>query len=310
MQYSAWLRQLEQGQVAPVVLLNGPDTFLVEEAVGRLTRVVCPDPALLAMSREVLEARDVGAEGIVRAAETLPWGAPRRLVIVRGVEALGPRQAEPLIEYLRAPNPSTVLALSVLLPIVGSHWIAKAVSAASPALSPTLSPALSPALSVVELPQLTGRALATWLRAHASAEGFELSDEAAQLLITLVGDDPAALAGEVVKAAIGGGADNRRVGVAEVRAVVGEHRMREVFELTRAVEQKDVGLALPLLERLLAGGEEPMRILAILSGQARRPPSLTASVRLARCWQAERRLKLGGPPRPELVLLVADLCRA
>jgi DNA polymerase III subunit delta len=297
-QYSAWLRQLEQGQVAPVVLLNGPDTFLVEEAVGRLTRVVCPDPALLAMSREVLEARDVGAEGIVRAAETLPWGAPRRLVIVRGVEALGPRQAEPLIEYLRAPNPSTVLALSVFLPIVGSHWIAKAVSVASPTLS------------VVELPQLMGRALATWLRGHASAEGFELSDEAAQLLITLVGDDPAALAGEVVKAAIGGGADNRRVGVAEVRAVVGEHRMREVFELTRAVEQKDVRLALPLLERLLAGGEEPMRILAILSGQARRPPFLTASARLARCWQAERRLKLGGPPRPELVLLVADLCRA
>jgi len=293
-QHSAWLRQLEQGQVAPVVLLNGPDTFLVEEAVSRLTRVVCPDPALLAMGREVLEARDVGAEGIVRAAETLPWGAPRRLVIARGVEALGPKQAEPLIEYLRAPNPSTVLALSVLLPIVGSHWIAKAVLPAW----------------VVELPQLTGRALATWLRSRASGEGFELSDEAAHLLITLVGDDPAALAGEVVKAAIGGGATNRRVGVAEVRAVVGEHRTREVFELTRAVEQKDTGVALPLLERLLAGGEEPLRILAILSGQARRPPSLTTPVRLARCWEAERRLKLGGPPRPELVLLVADLCRA
>jgi len=297
-QYSAWLRQLEEGQVAPVVLLNGPDTFLVEEAVSRLTRVVCPDPALLAMSREVLETREVGAEGIVRAAETLPWGAPRRLVIVRGVETLGPKQAEPLIEYLRAPNPSTVLALTVLLPIVASHWIAKAVSAASPVPS------------VVELPQLTGRALAAWLRARASGEGFELSDEAAQLLITLVGDEPAALAGEVVKAAIGGGAANRHVGVAEVRAVVGEHRTREVFELTRAVEQKDAGMALPLLERLLAGGEEPLRILAILSGQARRPPSLTAPVRLARCWEAERRLKLGGPPRPELVLLVADLCRA
>jgi DNA polymerase-3 subunit delta len=293
-QYSAWLRQLEQGQVAPVVLLNGPDAFLVEEAVSRLTHLVCPDPALLVMGREVLETRDVGAEGIVRAAETLPWGAPRRLVIARGVEALGPRQAEPLIEYLRAPNPSTVLALSVLVPIAGSHWLAKAVSAAS----------------VVELPQLTGRPLVTWLRARASGEGVELSDEAAQLLITLVGDDPAALAGEVVKAAIGGGAANHRVGVAEVRAVVGEHRTREVFELTRAVEQKDAAVALPLLERLLAGGEEPLRILAILSGQARRQAAPTVPVRLARCWEAERRLKLGGPPRPELVLLVADLCRA
>lgn len=294
MQYAAWLRQLEQGQVAPVVLLNGPDAFLVEEAVTRLTRVVCPDPALLAMSREVLETREAGVEGIVRAAETLPWGGPRRLVIVRGVEALGPKQAEPLVEYLRAPNPSTVLVLSILQPIASSHWIVKAV----------------PAASVVELPPLTGRPLAGWLRGRAAAEGFELSDEAAQLLITLVGEDPAALAGEVVKAALGGGATNRRVGVAEVRAVVGEHRTREVFELTRAVEQKDASAALPLLERLLAGGEEPLRILAILSGQARRQPAPLAPGRLVRCWEAERRLKLGGSPRPELVLLVADLCRA
>lgn len=294
MQYSAWLRALELGQVAPVVVLNGPEPFLIEEAVGRLTRVVCPDPALLAMSREVLEAREAGPEGIVRAAETLPWGAPRRLVIARGVEALGTKQAEPLVAYLRAPNPSTVLALAVFQPLAPSHWLLKAV----------------PAGSVVELPQLTGRALVAWLRSRASAEGYELGDDAAQLLIAMVGDDPAALTGEVAKAAIGGGAENRRVGVAEVRAVVGEHRSREVFELTRAVDEGNAGAALPLLERLLAGGEEPLRILAILAGQARRQPAVTAPVRLARCWQAERRLKLGGPPRPELVLLVADLCRA
>jgi DNA polymerase III gamma/tau subunit len=125
-----------------------------------------------------------------------------------------------------------------------------------------------------------------------------------------VGDDPAALAGEVLKAAVGGGAENRRVGVAEVRAVVGEHRSRDVFELTRAVEQKDAGAALPLLERLLAAGEEPLRILAILAGQVRRQSAPAVPARLLRCWHAERRLKMGGPSRPELVLLVADLCRA
>ena len=294
MQYSAWLRQIDQGQVGAVVLLHGPEAFLAEEAVARLTRVVCPDHALLAMSRDVLEAREVGADGIVRAAETLPWGTAKRLVVARGVESFGPKQAEPLIAYLRSPNPSTVLALCVLTPLAPSHWLAKAVAPAF----------------VVDLPQLVGRALASWLRSRASSEGYELSDEAAQLLITLVGDDPAALAGEMAKAAVGGGAENRRVGVAEVRAVVGEHRSREVFELTRAVEQKDAAVALPMLERLLAGGEEPLRLLAILAGQVRRQPAPAAPARLFRCWQAERRLKMGGPPRPELALLIADLCRA
>jgi hypothetical protein len=37
--------------------------------------------------------------------------------------------------------------------------------------------------------------------------------------------------------------------------------------------------------------------------------SVAAAARqLARCWDVERRLKLGGAARPELSLLVADLC--
>ena len=90
MQYAAWLREVTQGQVAPVVLLHGPEPFLIEEALVTLTGALCPDPGLLMMAREVLEVRDAGAEGIVRAAETLPWGTSQRLVVARGVEALGP----------------------------------------------------------------------------------------------------------------------------------------------------------------------------------------------------------------------------
>ena len=294
MQYAAWLHALTQGQAAPVVLLHGPEPFLIEEALARLTLAVCPDPGLLAMSREVLEAREAGAEGIVRAAETLPWGTPRRLVVARGVEGLGPKQALPLVEYARAPNPRTVLVVTVPQPLVPSHWLLKAVAAGG----------------VVEIPQLTGRALATWLRSRASDDGVELEEEAALLLITLVGDDPAALAGEVAKAALAGGPENRRVRAAEVRAVVGEHRSHEVFELTRAVERRDAAAALSLLERLLAAGEEPLRLLAILAAQSRRATLKAAGGRLERCWQAERRLKLGGAPRPELAVLVADLCEA
>jgi len=256
--------------------------------------VVCSDPGLLAMSREVLEAREAGAEGIVRAAETLPWGTPRRLVVARGVEALGAKQAEPLVEYLRAPNPATVLALAVSQPLASSHWLRSAV----------------PAAAAVEIPELAGRALAGWLRSRASAEGLELDDDAAQLLVAMVGDDPAALAGEMGKAALAGGPENRRVGTAEVRAVVGEHRSHEVFELTRAVERRDGAAALLLLERLLAAGEEPLRILAILSGQSRHAAPRAVGERLERCWQVERRLKLGGAPRPELAVLVALLCGA
>jgi DNA polymerase III subunit delta len=293
-QYAAWLHGLTQGQAAPVVLLHGPEPFLIEEALARLTVAVCADPGLLAMSREVIEAREAGAEGIVRAAETLPWGAQRRLVVARGVEGLGPKQGEALVEYVRAPNRGTVLVVTVPQALPPSHWLLKVV----------------PAGGVVEIPQLTGRALVSWLRSRASDDGLEIDEEAAQLVITLVGDDPAGLAGEVGKAALAGGPENRRVGAAEVRAVVGEHRSHEVFEMTRAVERRDAAAALSLLQRLLAAGEEPLRLLAILAAQSRRAMPSAAGGQLERCWQAERRLKVGGAPRPELSVLVADLCRA
>jgi DNA polymerase-3 subunit delta len=305
-QYGSWLRAAEAGQVAPVTLLHGAEPFLIDEAIGRVTRALIPDAAELAMSRDVLEAREVGPEGIVRAAQTFPWGAARRVVVARGVEGLGPKQAEPLVEYLGQPNPATALLLPVSQPLASSHWLLKAVASAAAPASGEPASGEPASFSIVEVPRLSGRSLIGWLRAHAASAGLELAEDAAQLLVTFVGEEPAALAAELGKAALAGGADNQRVGVGEIRAVVGEHRSREIFELTRAVELRDAGSALPLLDRLLSAGEEPLRILAILAGQARR--ATPAAARLARCWKAERRLKLGGLARPELCLLVADLC--
>jgi DNA polymerase-3 subunit delta len=211
----------------------------------------------------------------------------------------------------------------------GSHWLLRAL----------------PPAAVVAAPAPVGRALATWLRGHARAIGYELGEDAAGLLVELSGDDLTGLVGEVEKAALAGGPENRRVTVAEVRAVVGEHRLRHVFDLTRALSARDTAAALALLESLLNAGEEPLAVLGMLTREARatwqaadalrggrapeeiarslrRPPaaatallerarsvSVAAAARqLARCWDVERRLKLGGAARPELSLLVADLC--
>src|SRR5206468_2331731 len=153
------------------------------------------------------------------------------------------------------------------------------------------------------------------------------------------------LLGEARKAALAGGSDNAAVGVKEVTAVVGEHRLSGVFDLTRAVQRREVGVALRTLDRLLAT-EEPMRLLALLTadvratltvadltarGQraeeiarvvrkpapvvdaiARGPAAAPAPIlarRLERCWEAERRLKSSGEPHAELTALVLDLCR-
>src|SRR3989442_6979452 len=136
-------------------------------------------------------------------------------------------------------------------------------------------------------------------------------------------------------------ADSGSVGVKEVAAIVGEHRLADIFELTRAVQRRDLPLALRTLERLLAI-EEPMRMLVLLTrdlrvawavrtlverGQPpaeiaralRLPPAVVEALghgdpaallaeKLRRCWEVERQVKSGGEPRAGLTRVGSDPC--
>jgi DNA polymerase-3 subunit delta len=332
--YGAFLQAAAGGQPPPLALVHGADAQLLDDALQAVTRGLFARPDELALGRELLDGREASADDIARSAMTLPFMTAMRLVAVRRAQALAARGAEALGAYARDPNPSTCLLLLADEPLEAGrdrrsdHWLLGVV----------------PARFVVPLPARRGRALEEWLRQRAGHEGLTVSDEAARLLVQWVGDDAAALLGEARKAALAGGPDARTVGVREVTAVVGEHRLSGVFDLTRAVERGEVGPALRTLDRLLAT-EEPVLLLSLLvretraalvvrdmraRGQSteqiarvlRRPAPVVEAVgarvaavseatlarRLERCWAVERRLKSGGQARAEMTALVADLC--
>src|SRR5437016_1953354 len=245
---TSFLRLVERGELPPVLLLHGPDSQLLDDALALVADRLFPETASAAFGREVFDGRETDAQTVVTSAMTLPLLGGLRLVIVRHAQALGQRHAEALGAYARDPNPTTRLVL---------------------------------------------------------------------------------------------GADNRSVGVNEVDAIVGERRLADVFELTRAVQRRDCVLALKTLERLLTT-EEPMRMLALLArdlrmawtvrtlteaGQSpgeiaralRLPPAVVGTLgrgdpaarlaeKLARCWDVERRVTACGAPGGEQTGLVAGLC--
>jgi DNA polymerase III delta subunit len=334
MDYAAFLQAAGRGQPPPIALLHGPDPQLLDDALAAATRGLFRDAGEAALGREVFEGAEAVVDDIVRAASTLPFMATMRLVVVRRCQALPAKGSDTLAAYARDPNPSSCLLLLAEESLGASrdrrdHWLLTAV----------------PAAAIVSLAMREGRSAEAWLRQRAGAEGLTVSEEAARLLVQWVGDDGASLLGEARKAALAGGSDNAAVGVKEVTAVVGEHRLSGVFDLTRAVQRREVGVALRTLDRLLAT-EEPMRLLALLTADARatmtvadltargqgaeqiarvvrKPapvvdaiargpgaaPAPVLARRLERCWEAERRLKSSGDAHAELTALVLDLCR-
>jgi len=327
--YASFLKAADRGEAPPVTLLHGAEAFLIDDAVSRVTHALFADVSDPTLLKETFDAKEAGAESVVQAALMLPWGSARRLVVARGVEDLTAKQGEALAVYVRAPNPSTVLLLLAGQALTAAHWLMQAM----------------PSGSSVAVAPLVGRQLIGWLRARARTDGFELDEAAAELLADLSGNDLTRLRGDIEKAALAGGPDNRRVSVAEVRAVVGEHRLHHIFELTQALAARDTGTALRLLELLLNAGEDAFGVLGMLAREVRalwqaaeglrlgrseediaralrRPPHAAAALidrarvmppseparLLTRCWDVERRLKLSGSTRPEVSLLVADLC--
>ena len=331
MDHTAFAKSVERGEVPAVALLHGDDGQLLDDTLAAVTRALFPDPSLAAWGREVFDGLEHSVDEIVQSAMTLPFGGGRRLVVVRRAQALSAKAAESLAAYVKSPNPATCLLLLADESLRASrdrrdHWLLGAV----------------PATAIVTLPDRAPRELAGWLRQRAALEGLTVTDEAARLLVELTGEDTATLMGEVRKAALAGGPDNRNVGVRDVGAIVGEHRLSELFDLPRAVEKRDVAAALRTLDRLLAT-EDALLLLAVLvrnvrtawtAVAARRrgrsvdeiaralrlPPGVIATLtsaerpdthfarQIRRCWETEHRLKSSGEPRAEMAALVADLC--
>jgi len=86
----------------------------------------------------------------------------------------------------------------------------------------------------VEIRPPAGRQVVGWVRERARAAGLDLAPDAAQALVDLVGEDLSRLAAEVEKASLYAGSD-RRVSQEVVRALAGETRSRQYWELTQAL---------------------------------------------------------------------------
>ncbi|HSE94366.1 MAG TPA: DNA polymerase III subunit delta, partial [Methylomirabilota bacterium] len=198
----------------------------------------------------------------------------------------------------------------------------------------------------VEVRAPAGRAVVGWLQERAREAGRELAPAAAHLLVDLVGEDLTRLAGELDKVILHA-AEDQIISDHAVRSLAGETRVRQFWELTQALEEARQAEALRVLECLLAAGEEPLTILAWVSGHLRtlwrvaggqaeggavrhiggllrpRRPDFAVERLMARavakgqsgitagvrrCFEVERAIKTGaGSPRPLLTALVAEL---
>ena len=99
-----------QGPGPGVFLCIGPEPWLREQAVGELKRC-CLAPGFEETDFVRLLGSDANPQAILEAARTAPFGSPRRLLLVDGLEELTLASAPWLKEILASPNPRCCVAV-------------------------------------------------------------------------------------------------------------------------------------------------------------------------------------------------------
>jgi hypothetical protein len=262
-----------------VFLLHGEDPFRTHLRVGELVGsllaggagepgdlAVRPSPQLggaLGLTR--IDARSDAVDAITMAGQSQGLFAAvdeRQVVLVERAEAL--TGAEFLPSF---PAESALVLVSVEALKTGRG---RARGRAKPGVPAELS--LPDAVQAVggrveRIGGLLPFEVKAWIGARARLHRVALQPDAMDALAFALGPDTERIENEVQK--LGAYAGGAPVTATDVRALVSGAIESDIFELTKAVVQRNHRAAVPLLERLLAEGNAPQQILALLLWQFR-----------------------------------------
>lgn len=237
-------KDIETRQLKPVYLFYGTETFLKERYTQEITSVV--DEPMRDFNLEILLAEENPAADVVERVQTMPFGAPPKLVIVKGVDRYPADDLNILKDYLDHINDSACLVLV----------------AEKPDMRMGLFKALSAKKLGVNFAPPRGRGFEEWVNVAASDRGCEISPQARRALIEMVGTDLSTLVQELEKVCLYAG-PGKKVEVADVKAAARDSKTASVFELGDAVGGQNQAQALNALESLLES-EPPLKILAMI----------------------------------------------
>jgi DNA polymerase-3 subunit delta len=236
----------------PLFVLAGDEAFLKRHVQAALrTRLLGSDADEFALS--VYPGDRATYSAVVNDLSTLPFLAPRRLVIVENADPFVTAERARLEKYLAAPSEVGVLVLEV------ASWPATTRLAK---MVPDTATVVCKAPATQRLPEWCVH----WSQAH---HGKPIAAAAAKLLVDLVGPDMGLLDQELAKLAVYVG-EAAKIDSKDVDRLVGNNREEKTWAVFDLIGAGQTGAALALLDRLFEQGEDAMRLLGAFSMQLRR----------------------------------------
>jgi DNA polymerase III subunit delta len=239
---------LIRGAIEPVYLFEGEEQHFHDEGIRLLEKAVLAEGAA-SVDRESLHGAETGLSQVLDLAATYPMVATRRLIVVRGADALRCESAEALKDYLARPNPKSCLVFSDVA-FDRRRLLYRAL------LSGTAR---------IDCAPLDESAAAVWVRQRLRDNGFGISADLADAIAAgLAGAGLGRLDAELQKlmSAIG---EPRAVEPSDLAILADVPRVADAFRLALLVCRGERGEAVVAARALLRSGEDPLQMLGGLA---------------------------------------------
>jgi DNA polymerase-3 subunit delta len=254
-------KQIKSKKFAPIYLLYGTESYFIHETKQLLMEnVLDSDETDFNLANFDLE--ETAIEEVLEDAETLPFLGDKRLIFVHNPYFLTAEKPKEKVEhnlvrleaYLKQPAPFSVVVF--IAPYEKLDERKK------------LTKEFKRTAAVFEAKPLSVSELKQWLGEQAARHGVAITEKGRERMIELAGTNLFMLSSEMNKLALYVG-ETKLIDEKIVENLISKSLEQNIFALVDKIVNRKVAEALRIYYDLLRLNEEPLKILALLSGQFR-----------------------------------------
>ena len=236
---------IKMGKIKNVYLLYGEERYLITQYKEKLKNAIIPPDDT--MNFASFEGGDINPKEVMDLAETLPFFADRRLILIED-SGFANGECEDLASYL-SEAPNTTFFLFVEKKVDKRSKLYKAVKKVG---------------NAVEFVTPDQGTLAKWIGGRVKKEGKNMSNSAYNLFIEKTGTDMGNIDRELEKL-LCYTLDKDNIEVEDIEAIITEQIQNKVFDMVEAIANHNQKVALDLYYDLLAMKESPFGIIALIN---------------------------------------------
>ncbi len=241
------VKEIKKGNIKPLYYFSGDDSFGIDSAFKILEQKVTP---LLSseFDKEIFYSDGKTLPDILNSATAFPFGSAKKFVVLKESEKIKDKKA--LISYTAAPPDFTIL--------VFLHY-GKISNPETQVYTSLLN-----AGYLYEAKELKGKNLVDWVINFSESKGKTLSDENAQLLIDIAGENRNLLEAQLEKIFTFLG-EEKEINHKVITDITSSLKEFSIFDLQNAVAKKEKKNALKIALKLIDSGIEPTFIIFMLN---------------------------------------------